>query len=79
MADEAFSIEVLDPDSGLFVSLTNGGSGAIMLGEHVLAAAPIPETDSTGFLTARWNWKPSEARSRWRSNLRGSRSVSRAS
>ncbi len=38
-----FSIEVLDPDSGLFVSLTNGGSGAIMLGEHVLAAAPIPE------------------------------------
>ena len=38
-----FSIEILDPDSGLFVSLTNGGSGAIMLGEHVLAAAPIPE------------------------------------
>lgn len=37
------SVEILDPDSGLFVSLTSGGSGAIMLGEHVLAAAPIPE------------------------------------
>ena len=37
------SIEIIDPDSGLFVSLTSGGSGAIMLGEHVLAAAPIPE------------------------------------
>ncbi len=37
------SIEILDPESGLFVSLTSGGSGAIMLGEHVLAAAPIPE------------------------------------
>lgn len=37
------SIEILDPESGLFVSLTSGGSGAILLGEHVLAAAPIPE------------------------------------
>ena len=37
------SIEIIDADSGLFVSLTAGGSGAIMLGEHVLAAAPIPE------------------------------------
>ena len=37
------SIEILDPESGLFVSLTNGGSGAIMLGEDVIAAAPIPE------------------------------------
>ncbi len=36
------SIEIIDPESGLFVSLTAGGSGAIMLGEHVLAAAPIP-------------------------------------
>ena len=43
-----FSIEVLDPDSGLFVSLTSGGSGAIMLGEHVLAAAPIPENGLDG-------------------------------
>ena len=37
------SIEILDPESGLFVSLTSGGSGAILMGEHVLAAAPIPE------------------------------------
>lgn len=37
------SIEIIDPESNLFVSLTNGGSGAIMLGQHVLAAAPIPE------------------------------------
>lgn len=37
------SIEIIDPESSLFVSLTNGGSGAIMLGQHVLAAAPIPE------------------------------------
>ena len=36
------SIEILDPASGLFVSLTSGGSGAIMLGEDVVAAAPIP-------------------------------------
>jgi hypothetical protein len=36
------SVEILDPESGLFVSLTNGGSGAIMLGEDVIAAAPIP-------------------------------------
>lgn len=38
----ASSVEVLDPESGLFVSLTAGGSGAIMLGEDVVAAAPIP-------------------------------------
>jgi hypothetical protein len=37
------SIEIIDPESELFVSLTSGGSGAIMLGQHVLAAAPIPE------------------------------------
>lgn len=37
------SIEILDPSSGLFVSLTSGGSGAIMLGDDVIAAAPIPE------------------------------------
>jgi hypothetical protein len=36
------SIEIIDPESNLFVSLTSGGSGAIMLGQHVLAAAPIP-------------------------------------
>jgi hypothetical protein len=36
------SIEILDPESGLFVSLTGGGNGAIMLGEDVIAAAPIP-------------------------------------
>jgi hypothetical protein len=38
------SIEIIDPESELFISLTAGGSGAIMLGQHVLAAAPIPET-----------------------------------
>ena len=37
------SIEILDPESGLFVSLTAGGSGAIMLGDEVIAAAPIPD------------------------------------
>lgn len=37
------SIEILDPESGLFVSLTSGGNGAVMLGEDVIAAAPIPE------------------------------------
>ena len=37
------SVEILDPKSGLFVSLTNGGSGAIMIGDDVIAAAPIPE------------------------------------
>lgn len=36
------SIEILDPESGLFVSLTAGGNGAIMLGDDVIAAAPIP-------------------------------------
>lgn len=36
-------MEILDPESGLFVSLTNGGSGAIMLGDDVIAATPIPE------------------------------------
>jgi hypothetical protein len=36
------SIEILDPESGLFVSLTSGGNGAVMLGEDVVAAAPIP-------------------------------------
>lgn len=36
------SIEILDPESGLFVSLTAGGNGAIMLGDDVVAAAPIP-------------------------------------
>ena len=40
---KTWSIELIDPESSLFVSLTNGGSGAIMLGQHVLAAAPIPE------------------------------------
>jgi hypothetical protein len=45
---KADSIEIIDPESGLFVSLTNGGSGAIMLGQHVLAAAPIPETGLDG-------------------------------
>lgn len=42
------SIEILDPESGLFVSLTNGGSGAIMLGNDVIAAAPIPENGLDG-------------------------------
>lgn len=42
------SIEIVDPESELFVSLTAGGSGAIMLGQHVLAAAPIPETGLDG-------------------------------
>jgi len=37
------SIEIIDPESNLFVSLSNGGSGAIMLGQHVLAAAAIPD------------------------------------
>lgn len=37
------SIEIFDPQSGLFVSLTNGGSGTIMLAGDVIAAAPIPE------------------------------------
>lgn len=36
------SIEILDPESGLFVSLTAGGNGAVMLGDDVVAAAPIP-------------------------------------
>jgi len=36
------SIEILDPESGLFLSLTAGGNGAVMLGEDVVAAAPIP-------------------------------------
>lgn len=36
------SIEILDPESGLFVSLTSGGNGAIMLENDVVAAAPIP-------------------------------------
>lgn len=36
------AIEILDPESGLFVSLTAGGNGAVMLGEDVIAAAPIP-------------------------------------
>lgn len=36
------SIEILDPESGLFVSLTAGGNGAVMLAEDVIAAAPIP-------------------------------------
>ncbi len=39
---KTFSVEVLDPESGLFVSLTGGGNGAIMLGDDVIAAAPIP-------------------------------------
>lgn len=42
MAVKTKSIEILDPESGLFVSLTSGGNGAIMLGEDVIAAAPIP-------------------------------------
>ncbi|MEX0620843.1 MAG: hypothetical protein WD181_04610 [Solirubrobacterales bacterium] len=42
------SIEIIDPESDLFVSLSNGGSGAIMLGQHVLAAAPIPEDGLDG-------------------------------
>lgn len=42
MAAKTRSIEILDPESGLFVSLTGGGNGAIMLGEDVVAAAPIP-------------------------------------
>jgi len=42
------SIEIVDPESELFVSLTAGGSGAIMLGQHVLAAAPIPEAGLDG-------------------------------
>jgi hypothetical protein len=42
------SIEILDPVSGLFVSLTNGGSGAVMLGDDVIAAAPIPEAGLDG-------------------------------
>ena len=42
------SIEILDPESGLFVSLTNGGSGAVMLGNDVIAAAPIPESGLDG-------------------------------
>ena len=55
------SIEIVDPESDLFVSLTNGGSGAIMLGQHVLAAAPIPETDSIACPTAHLNSRPSGA------------------
>ncbi|MDQ2621984.1 MAG: hypothetical protein M3Y45_02985 [Actinomycetota bacterium] len=39
---KTFSVEVLDPESGLFVSLTAGGNGAIMLGDDVIGAAPIP-------------------------------------
>ncbi len=42
MAVKTRTIEILDPESGLFVSLTAGGNGAIMLGEDVVAAAPIP-------------------------------------
>jgi len=42
------SIEIIDPESELFISLTAGGSGAIMLGQHVLAAAPIPATGLDG-------------------------------
>ncbi len=47
-AVKTHSIEIVDPESELFVSLTAGGSGAIMLGQHVLAAAPIPETGLDG-------------------------------
>lgn len=36
------SIEILDPESGLFLSLTAGGNGAVMMGDDVIAAAPIP-------------------------------------
>lgn len=50
------AIEILDPESGLFLSLTAGGNGAIMLGEDVVAAAPIP----TGGLDALTDGAPLE-------------------
>lgn len=37
------SIEVFDPGSELFVSLTAGGGGTVILGSEVIAASPIPE------------------------------------
>lgn len=36
------SIEVSDPESGFFLSLTAGGNGAVMMGAEVIAASPIP-------------------------------------
>lgn len=39
---EVRSVEVFDPGSGLFLSLTAGGNGAVMLGSEVIAASPIP-------------------------------------
>jgi hypothetical protein len=45
---KSHSVEIIDPDSGLFVSLTNGGSGAVMLASDVIAAAPIPENGLDG-------------------------------
>jgi len=37
-----FSVELVDPESGLFVSLTAAGNGAVVLDGDVIAAAPIP-------------------------------------
>ncbi len=36
------SVEAFDPGSGLFLSLTENGNGAVMLGSEVIAASPIP-------------------------------------
>lgn len=46
---EIYSVEVFDPGSGLYVSLTAGGNGAVMLGTEVIAASPIPEGGLASF------------------------------
>lgn len=37
------SVELLDRESGVYISLTAGGNGAVMLRGQVAAAAPIPD------------------------------------
>lgn len=43
------SIEVFDPGSGFFLSLTAGGNGAVMLAADVIAASPIPADGLNSF------------------------------
>lgn len=45
------SIEVFDPGSGFFLSLTAGGGGAVMLDGEVIAASPIPADGLDSFGT----------------------------
>ncbi|MCO5315902.1 MAG: hypothetical protein M9938_07055 [Solirubrobacterales bacterium] len=46
---EVGSVEVLDPGSGLFLSLTAGGNGAVILDGEVIAASPIPAGGLSSF------------------------------